>query len=111
MNRLRKNSGFKRVYAKGRSCPDRLAVLCYLPTGEDDTKVGFSVSKKIGCAVVRNKTKRRMREIVRAISGDIKPGYDIVIIARKRTAEAEFSDMSRGIRNLFRRADLLCSRK
>ena len=108
MNRLRKNSDFKRVYTKGRSCPDRLAVLCYLPTGAEETKVGFSVSKKTGCAVTRNKTKRRMREAVRHISGEIKPGYDVVIIARKRTAEADYSEIFRSIENLFRKADLLC---
>ena len=111
MNRLRKNSDFKRVYAKGRSYPDRLAVLCCLSTGAEDTKVGFSVSKKIGCAVVRNKTKRRMREIVRCMSGDIKPGYNAIVIARRGASEARFSDISRSIERLFRRAELLCSRK
>jgi len=77
--------------------------------GEGFNRLGVCVSKKVGGAVVRNKVKRRIKEVFRFINA--KPemfcGYDIVIVARNTAGEAGFDDFKRGVEKLFRRHGLL----
>ena len=104
-SRLRKATDFSAVWSDGRSWVDRLFVLRARPNGLDVTRFGFSVSKRIGNAVVRNRVKRRLREAAR--SAPVEAGFDIVIIARNGAAEAEFARLERSIQNLLKRARVL----
>jgi ribonuclease P protein component len=103
--RLRKSTDFAAVRAEGRSWADRLLVLIVRPNGTETTRFGFSVSKKQGNAVVRNRFKRRLREVARAAS--VEEGFDVVIIARRNAAAADFASLERSANNLFRRARIL----
>ena len=105
--RLRSNRDFRRVYAKGRSYVHPLLVLYVLPNPEVEHRFGFSVSKKLGGAVDRNRLKRRLREVCRARIEQIKPGFDFVVVARKQLAEAEFADIQTFADELFRAARTL----
>ena len=107
MIRLRKNSHFKRVYTKGKSAANGLVVVCYAPNGASETRIGFSVSKRIGKAVVRNHTKRLMRECLRNIYPNIKKGFDVVFVARKRIASAKFGEIAYNIEKMLKKADML----
>ena len=98
--RLQKNRAFQYVYRKGHSVACRDLVLLFARSKE--LRVGFSVSKKVGKAVVRNKVKRRLRECFRPWLGDVKTGL-YVIVARSSAAKATFQDMQRDVQYLLRK--------
>lgn len=100
--RLQKNKAFQYVYHRGRSAACRDLVM--LIAKGKGLKVGFSVSKKVGNAVVRNKVKRRLRECFRPHLGDVKPGL-YVIVARPSAATATFQSLSKDVRYLLRKHD------
>ncbi len=103
--RLRKSADFAAARAEGRSWADRLLVVSVRPNGSETTRFGFSVSKRLGNAVIRNRIKRRLREIARA--AQVEEGFDVVIIARKDAADADFASLERSAKFLFRRARIL----
>ncbi len=84
---------------------DRLVVMKVLPNSLDLTRCGFSVSRRVGSAVVRNRVKRRLREIMRLTP--LPPGWDIVLIARPRVAAARYVNIEKSVRGLLSRAGLL----
>ena len=102
--RLQKNRAFQYVYRKGHSvaCRD-LVMLC---AKGRELRVGFSVSKKVGKAVVRNKVKRRLRECFRPFLGDVKTGL-YVIVARPSAAQAAFRDLQKDVQYLLKKQDAL----
>ena len=70
------------------------------------SRVGFSISKRVGNAVIRNRVKRRLREVVR--QADLQDGWDLVFIARGPAAQADFSQAQGAAYELLRRARVLC---
>ena len=79
---LKRNKEFRYAYRAGRSVGTKSMVLIYAKGKQDEIKIGFSVSKKLGNAVTRNRIKRRLREAVTPLIPDLKRGYKIVIIAK-----------------------------
>ena len=105
--RLRTNSDFGRVRKEGRSWSHPMVVLCALPNTLDHSRFGFSVSRHIGGAVVRNRVKRVMREAARACRGEVACGWDIILIARSPISTARFLEVKQAVESLLRRACLL----
>ncbi len=101
--RLRKNRQFQYVFRKGKSMACREMVLLYVRGPR--MLVGFSVSKKVGNAVVRNRTKRRMREAFRAMIPHLRPGQ-YVIVAREAAASAPYQALDRSLHYLARKQGL-----
>ena len=101
--RLQKNKQFQYVYSKCKNTASHRLVLLYARSRE--LKIGFSISKKIGNAVVRNKLKRRLREMVRPLTGQLKPGL-YVIIARSGAAEASFERLQKDLLYLVKKQNL-----
>ena len=102
--RLQKNRAFQYVYRRGHSVACRNLVLLMAPGRQ--LKVGFSVSKKVGNAVIRNRVKRRLRECFRPCLGDVKTGL-YVLVARPATAQATFQELRRDVRYLLKKQGCL----
>lgn len=105
--RIRSNERFQEIRRGGHSVADRILVLCLLPNGLPYSRFGFSISKRIGNAVTRNRIKRRLREIMRLRMGEIKTGWDVVLIARRPIRDASYHEMDVACARLLGRAHLL----
>jgi ribonuclease P protein component len=105
--RLSDSDTFRRVRREGKSQTNRLAVLCTLPNDLDHNRYGFAVSRRIGMAVVRNRVKRLLREAVRLRHDRIRPGWDLIFIARGPIRDATFQNVDRAVARLLGKADLL----
>ena len=100
---LKLNHIFRRLYHTS-GIANGFLVLYTKPNKLTINRVGITVSKKIGKAVVRNRAKRRLREVYRINSANILQGYDFVLVARGRTAECPyeklFADFVQAAKNL-----------
>lgn len=108
--RLTYDADFRRVRGRGRSWAHPFAVLCVLPNGLPHNRYGFSVSKRLGGAVVRNRVKRLLREAVRTTPKEVGPivtNYDIVFIARPPVVGQPYAEVRDVVRTLLTRANLL----
>ena len=90
---LKKNSDFRRLYAKGKSAVNPYMVVYCRRNRTGENRLGYTVSVKLGHAVLRNRMRRRLRELVRLNSPRMKSGWDIVIVARSRCAEAPWQKL------------------
>lgn len=91
--RLRNNEDFKKVYKNGKSYWNRNLVMYLRKNGLGYSRVGFTVTKKIGNSVVRNKIRRRMKEILRKNFDNIKGEYDIILIPKKNVVDIDFKTL------------------
>ena len=92
---LKSNSDFRRLYSKGKSAVTGNVVVYCRKNKTVCSRVGYTVSAKLGHAVVRNRIKRRLREIYRLNSVSLQPGYDLVIVARHGCINASYSELEK----------------
>lgn len=104
---VRDKARFRQVKQDGASYSHPLVVLCCLTNDETTSRCGFTVSRRIGKAVERNRARRRMREAVRLIWDTVLPGWDLVWIARPGINEVEFVELQDACARLLWRARLL----
>ncbi len=102
---LTKPGQFILVLSQGSSWVGNLVVMRALPNGLKLSRYGLVASKRVGNAVVRNRQKRLLREILRQTP--LKPGWDIVFITRPAAANASFTDLRQLVRHLLTQAKLL----
>ena len=87
---LKTNNDFRRVYRKGTSAVRPCLVLYAKRAGGAENRLGITVSTKVGKAHTRNRVRRRLREIYRLHETGLRPGYDMVVVARPRAAEVTY---------------------
>ena len=87
---LKQNFQFRRLYSKGESAVSSNLVVYCRKNGSQFNRLGITVSAKLGNAVIRNRVRRRLREIYRLNEELLKCGYDIVIVSRHRGMTAEY---------------------
>ena len=103
---LKLNHIFRRLYhTPGQA--DGYLVLYARRNRMDCNRVGVTVSKKLGKAHIRNRTRRRIREVYRLNEEKFQPGWDIVVVARSRAVEAPFDKLTRSYLALARKAGIL----
>ena len=107
--RLRTRREFLRVQDKGQKVAVGPLLALALSNDKGITRVGLTVSTKVGNAVVRNRIRRRLREIYRKRRSELPRGVDLVLIARASAKEADFAQLSnayeaiaRKMRGMFR---------
>jgi len=82
---------FRSTYRKGVSAVEPCLVVYARTNRADANRLGFTVTSKVGKAVTRNRVRRRLREIYRLHEDGLKPGFDIVIVARARAARVDYA--------------------
>ena len=90
---VKKNYEFRRMYAKGKSGVSSCLVVYYRKNRLGHNRLGVTVSTKLGHAVVRNKVRRRLREIYRLHEREIARGYDLVVVSRVRACAADYHQL------------------
>ncbi len=98
---MKENHLFRRLYAKGRSAASPTVAVYVRPNHSQRSRLGFTVGTRIGKAVVRNKVRRRLREIYRTHEQELRPGWDIVVVARGRAAGAPYRELRRDLLRLL----------
>ena len=103
---LKLNHIFRRLY-KTSGYANSYLVLYARENRAATNRVGVTVSKKLGCAVVRNRVRRRLREVYRLNEEQFAPGWDIVVVARSRCIHAEFGKLTQAYLSLAEKAGIL----
>jgi ribonuclease P protein component len=102
---LTRRAQYLAVYKSGKAVADNILVIKTLSNNLDVSRTGFSVTKEIGKATVRNRVKRLLKEIMRLL--DIEQGWDIVLIARRNIVTADYGTLTARIIKLLNRAGML----
>ena len=106
---LKNNYEFRRLYNKGQSAALPTLVVYARKNKRAQNRVGYTVSVKLGHAVVRNRVRRRLREIYRLHEGEVKCGYDVVVVARSRAVEASYRKLEKDFLQLLKKLELIRS--
>ena len=104
---LKENHLFRRLYQKGKTAADGRLALYVRHNGRQGNRLGLTVSTKLGHAVVRNRTRRRLREIYRLHEHELVCGRDLVIVARVRAASSSYAQLEKSFLRLAEKLELL----
>lgn len=106
--RLKENRDFRRVFRRGKSFATPRLVLYYCDNRQASFRVGFSISKKVGNAVVRNRVKRCLRACFQAFIADLaQRRIDIVIVCRKEASAANYHELCNDVLKLLHKAKIV----
>ena len=104
---LKENHLFRRAYNRGKTAADSRLALYVRRNGRKTNRLGLTVSTKLGCAVVRNRVRRRLREIYRLNEGSLSAGFDVVVVARVRAASSDYHQLEKSFLRLADKLGLL----
>ena len=102
MESIRKNDDFRLCYKHGSSCANRYLVLYVRKNGTDTSRIGISVSKKVGNSVVRHRIKRLVKESYRLHEKEFDSGSDYVVVGRRSADGASYQEIERALLALMK---------
>nr|WP_106782064.1 ribonuclease P protein component [Lysinibacillus timonensis] len=110
--RIKKNEDFQKVFKKGKSFANRqFVVYCLQREAQNEFRIGLSVSKKIGKAVIRVQIKRYIRQAFLELKDQIRQDMDYVIIARHPAAVLDFHETKKSLEHVLKVARVMNSKK
>lgn len=109
-NSLKRHKEFHYTYRVGKPCGGRHFTLIFARNRLNKVQVGFSVSKKIGNSVRRNRCKRRLRACFTPFLPQVKAGYNLIFVARESSLDAPFVELSAAMRRSLQHAGLFKER-
>ena len=98
---------FRALQGDGFVRSDPLLAVRFRRTDLESTRVGLSTGRRLGGAVVRNRVRRRLREILRALAPSFQPGWDVLIIARPAVVDASHHDIAEAVGRLLRKGGVV----
>ncbi len=105
-NKLKKRKQFNWTFKNGKSVHSKNIILVFNESRGKDYKIGFSVTKKVGKAVVRNKIKRRFREIITHMQHNIVNHHTIIFVAKPSIVDLSFWDIQAEVEALLKKSNL-----
>ena len=104
---IKRNHEFHRLYSKGKSAVTPFLVVYTRQSRRSTNRIGFTVSTKIGCAVKRNRVRRRLRELYRLHKEELLPGYDLIVVARVRAVDMPYAKLEKQYLHCLSQLELL----
>ena len=104
---LRRPADFANLQQQGTSRAHPLVVVRVARNGLVSTRYAFSTGRRLGGAVVRNRVRRRLREIVRSLAHRVAPGWDVLVVARAASVVASFAELRDAVARLLDRLGVL----
>jgi ribonuclease P protein component len=102
---LKTRAQFQNIYEYGKTKVDRYLVIRLIANNLEISRFGLSVSKRLGKAVVRNRIRRLLKEIIREIP--VKTGFDIVIIARNNAVGLDYHQLKKSVTGLLEKYNII----
>lgn len=104
---IKENKDFQRAYARGKFYVSPVLVSYVIKNRKKTLRVGITTSKKVGNAVKRNRSRRVIRESIRSLAERVKPGYDLIFVARTKTPFVKCGEVCRVMEQQLKSAGLL----
>ena len=104
--RVKKEKDFNAIFKEGESVANRRFVIYRLANSQEHFRVGLSVSKKLGNAVMRNQIKRRIRHILIDHRNELVDNVDFIVIARKGVENLEYAELEKNLLHVLRLAKI-----
>ncbi|MGP1541402.1 ribonuclease P protein component [Peptostreptococcus stomatis] len=105
---IKKDSDFRKVYQRGKSLADRNLVIYTMKNKSDKSRIGISISKKVGKAHERNRIRRCIKEAYRLnIDDKVLGGYDLVFIARINAADKDYKELEKSLKYICKKANII----
>ena len=98
---IKKNTEFREIYDTGKPRANKYLVMYVRKNGLDHSRIGISVSKKIGNSVVRHRMTRLLREVFRLHTSEIRQGNDFVVVVRKTAAGLSYRETEKAFLHLL----------
>ena len=104
--RVKKEKDFNAIFKEGESVANRRFVIYRLANSQEHFRVGLSVSKKLGNAVMRNQIKRRIRHILINHGNELVDNIDFIVIARKGVENLDYAELEKNLLHVLRLAKI-----